>query len=167
MIYHIPKSLESVTHITEKEHNLFMYFFRYSQCTEMLSDVLGALWMEKNFLFWISANHNHPDGPKSAWLNSTKEIQRFPESCPSLCFYFFFRETMIQGILLWKGPPKLCLECHLVPLWAFPPKSPGLFPEFQGKKSVTMISYLKMCYIAHQKASLKITTIFHAKMAKV
>ena len=30
-----------------------------------------------------------------------------------------------QVILLWKGPPKLCIECHLVPLWAFPLKSPG------------------------------------------
>ena len=31
----------------------------------------------------------------------------------------------VHVILLWKGPPKLCIECHRVPLWAFPPKSPG------------------------------------------
>ena len=30
-----------------------------------------------------------------------------------------------QVILLWKGPPKRCIEGHFVPLWAFPPKSPG------------------------------------------
>ena len=28
-------------------------------------------------------------------------------------------------ILLWNGPPELCIECHLVPLWTLPPKSPG------------------------------------------
>ena len=40
-----------------------------------------------------------------------------------------------QGsILLWKGPPKLCIECHLVPLWAFPPKSPGNFVTFSHIK---------------------------------
>ena len=31
------------------------------------------------------------------------------------------------SILMGKGPPKLCIECHLVPLWAFPPKSLGYF----------------------------------------
>ena len=35
------------------------------------------------------------------------------------------RPVPAQVILLWKGPPKLCIECHLVPLWAFLPKSPG------------------------------------------
>ena len=35
------------------------------------------------------------------------------------------RPVPAQVILLSKGPPKLCIECHLVPLWAFPPKSPG------------------------------------------
>ena len=30
-----------------------------------------------------------------------------------------------QVILLWKRPPKLCIKCHLVPVWAFPPKSPS------------------------------------------
>ena len=38
----------------------------------------------------------------------------------------FIRPVPAQVILLWKGPPKLCIECQLVPLWAFPPKSPGL-----------------------------------------
>ena len=28
------------------------------------------------------------------------------------------RPVPTQVILLWKGPPKLCIECHLVPLWA-------------------------------------------------
>ena len=31
-----------------------------------------------------------------------------------------------QIILLWKGPPKLYIECYLVPLWVFLPKSPGI-----------------------------------------
>ena len=35
------------------------------------------------------------------------------------------RPVPAQVILMWKGPPKLCIDCNLVPLWAFPPKSPG------------------------------------------
>ena len=35
------------------------------------------------------------------------------------------RPVPAQIIILWKGPPKLCIECHLVPLWALLPKSPG------------------------------------------
>ena len=100
MIYNTQKSLESVTHITEKELNLFMYFLRYSHhSTEMLWDVPGTLCMKKDFLFWILANHSRDnlDGPKSDRLNLTKETQRFPESRPSLHFYFFFCETLIQG----------------------------------------------------------------------
>ena len=36
----------------------------------------------------------------------------------------FIRPVPAQVIFLWKGPPKLCIECHLVSLLAFPPKSP-------------------------------------------
>ena len=36
------------------------------------------------------------------------------------------RPVAAQVILLWKGLAKRYIECHLVPLWAFPPKSPGL-----------------------------------------
>ena len=44
------------------------------------------------------------------------------------------RPVPAQVILLCKGPPKLCIECHLVPLWAFPPKSlvMGLVYTFLG-----------------------------------
>ena len=35
------------------------------------------------------------------------------------------RPVPAQVILLWKGPPKLCIEWYLGPLWASPPKSPG------------------------------------------
>ena len=35
------------------------------------------------------------------------------------------RSVPTQVILLWKGPTKLHIEYHLVPLWGFPPKSPG------------------------------------------
>ena len=35
------------------------------------------------------------------------------------------RQVPAQVILLWKRPPKLCIECHFVPLWWFPPKSFG------------------------------------------
>ena len=35
------------------------------------------------------------------------------------------RPVPAQVILLLNGPPKLCIECHLVPLWAVPPKSFG------------------------------------------
>ena len=35
------------------------------------------------------------------------------------------RPVPAHVIFPWKGPPKLCIKCHLVPLWAFPPKSPG------------------------------------------
>ena len=34
------------------------------------------------------------------------------------------RPLPAQVVLLWKGLPKLCNECHLLPLWAFPLKSP-------------------------------------------
>ena len=50
-------------------------------------------------------------------------------SCSDLCgvldMMLLFRPFPAQIILLWKGPLKLCIECHLVPQWAFPPKSPG------------------------------------------
>ena len=49
------------------------------------------------------------------------------------------RPVPAQVILLWKGPPKLCIECHLVPLWAFPPKSPGLF--------ITLINHGNLQYL--------------------
>ena len=39
------------------------------------------------------------------------------------------RPVPVQVIILSKGPPKLCIECHLVPLWEFPPKSPGIIPQ--------------------------------------
>ena len=44
------------------------------------------------------------------------------------------------SILLWKEPPKLCIECHLVPLWAFPPKSPGPSAPYQIQKQMTIQS---------------------------
>ena len=34
---------------------------------------------------------------------------------------------------LWKGPSKLCIECHLVPLRVFPPKLPGWIRPFKGQ----------------------------------
>ena len=39
--------------------------------------------------------------------------------------FFLFQPSIrpvvpARVILLRKGPPKLCIECHLVPLWAFP-----------------------------------------------
>ena len=54
-------------------------------------------------------------------LNFNEQILRvhFLQLQPSI------RPIPARVILLWKGPPKLCIECHLVPLWAFPPRSPG------------------------------------------
>ena len=53
---------------------------------------------EKLRVFSTNQNRANPDGPKSDLLNSTKETQGFPESRPSLRFYFFFRKTVIQGM---------------------------------------------------------------------
>ena len=54
------------------------------------------------------------------------------------------RPVPAQAILLWKGPPKLCIECHLVPLWVFPPKSPGrLMPTSVTKKALKKQQLLK------------------------
>ena len=50
--------------------------------------------------------------------------------------FFLLQPSIIpvpaQVILLWKGPPELCIECQLVPVWAFPPKSPGTIDEVNG-----------------------------------
>ena len=37
------------------------------------------------------------------------------------------RPVLAQVILLWKGPPKICIKCHFIPLWAFRPKSPRFY----------------------------------------
>ena len=53
---------------------------------------------------------------------------RFNEKIPRTHFLQLqpsIRPVPAQVILLWKGRPKLCIECYRVPLWAFPPKSPG------------------------------------------
>ena len=57
--------------------------------------------------------------PCQCGLHFNEQITRthFLSSQPSI------RSAPAQVILLWKGPPKLCIECHLVPLWPFPPKS--------------------------------------------
>ena len=83
--------------------------------TEMLSDVLGALSLKKNYLFWISANQkrDHPGGPRSDWLNSTKETQRFPESRPSLHFHFFRSRDSDPGY----GNYCLWLNRHIWDQW--------------------------------------------------
>ena len=52
------------------------------------------------------------------------------------------RPIPAQVILLWKGPPKLCIECHFVLLWAFPPKSPG---DEWGSNFVRPYCY-KVCF---------------------
>ena len=46
------------------------------------------------------------------------------------------------SILLWKGPPKLRIECHLVPLWAFSPKLPRRFPSNTIFKETKVIPFL-------------------------
>ena len=56
------------------------------------------------------------------------------------------RPVPAQVILLWKGLPKLCIECYLVPLRAFAPKSPGpcikyAFELFQSKHSIHYSQY--------------------------
>ena len=57
------------------------------------------------------------------------------------------RPVPAQVILLWKGPPKLCIECHLVPLWAFPPKSPGTTaintPSIKSVQKVYLFLYFR------------------------
>ena len=89
-----PKNLESVTRITEKELIICLCAFsvalRQSQHRYVVR-CSGALSLKKNYLFWISANQkrDHPGGPRSDWISSTKETQRFPESRPSLHFHFF------------------------------------------------------------------------------
>ena len=72
------------------------------------------------------------------WQTRCIYIRRKPRQC-GLLFneqitrtHFFLSQPSIrpvpdQVILLWKGPPKLFIEYQLVPLWAFPPKSPGYF----------------------------------------
>ena len=53
------------------------------------------------------------------------------------------RPVPAQVILLWKGPPKLCIECHLVPMRAFPPKLPG-WSFVKPKGSCYLASNIKM-----------------------
>ena len=81
------KTWNRVTHITEMEFNLFMLHSRLLSDSTVRTSVLSDV-------------PDHPGGPKSDWLNSTKESKGFPESRPSLRFYFFFRETLIQGTFL-------------------------------------------------------------------
>ena len=58
---------------------------------------------------WIQL---HTLEPHQCALNFTEQIARahFLLLQPSI------RPISAQVILLWKGPPKLCIECHLVPL---------------------------------------------------
>ena len=68
------------------------------------------------------------------------------------------RPVPTQVILLWKGPPKLCIEYYLVPLLAFPPKSPGYGFEMQVCRKVnastTKISELLRSWIPNFLADL-------------
>ena len=61
-IFHMPKSLESVTHIT-KELNLFVYFLRYSQTTIALKccqTFWGTVDEENFFVLNISQSQSGP-----------------------------------------------------------------------------------------------------------
>ena len=60
--------------------------------------------------------------PRQCGLHFNEQITR----THFLLLQPYIRPVPAQVILLWKGPSKPCIECHLVPLWAFPPKSPGL-----------------------------------------
>ena len=59
--------------------------------------------------------------PHQCALNFTDQIT----SAYFLLLQPSIRPVPAQVILRWKRPPQLCIECHLVPLWAFLPKSPG------------------------------------------
>ena len=63
--------------------------------------------------------------PRQCALNFTEQMIRahFLLLQPSI------RPVTAQVILLWKGPPKLCIECHLEPLWAFPPSHLDTFAK--------------------------------------
>ena len=56
------------------------------------------------------------------------------------------RPVPAQVILLWKGPPKLCIECHLVPLWAFPQKSPGSIRSLWRYIIASLETWQGKCY---------------------
>ena len=61
----------------------------------------------------------------------------------------FIRPIPTQVILLWKGPPKFWIECHLVSLRAFPPKSPGRMHTLkENVKGYTRASQTFFC--SHQ-----------------
>ena len=47
--------------------------------------------------------------------------------------------------IIWKGPPTFCIECHLVPLGVFSPKSPG-----KGHQNFTSNVPLYHCERSHQ-----------------
>ena len=40
-----------------------------------------------------------------------------------LCYSLLLGQFQLKLFHCGKGPPKLCIECHPVPLWTFPPKS--------------------------------------------
>ena len=50
-----------------------------------------------------------------------KPPQQWALTLPSVTA--FYQANSSSSCLLSKGPPKLCIEYHLVPLWAFPLKS--------------------------------------------
>ena len=52
-----------------------------------------------------------------------------------------------QLISLWKGPPKLCIECHLVPLWTFPSKSPGKALTWKTDLSSHYLDHTINCFV--------------------
>ena len=51
------------------------------------------------------------------------------------------RPVPAQAILLWKGPSKLCIECHLVSMSVFPPKSPGNLVQKKSRANRSIISW--------------------------
>ena len=64
------------------------------------------------------------------------------------------RPVPAEAILLWKGLPKLCIECHLVPLWAFLPRSLGSVNLVIGKWSTTERRKIRTLWRRHGVLSL-------------
>ena len=94
-------------------------------CFWKFSQHIWGLWKFGQHI-WGSekmAWHDHPrhKSQRVPLLGKWQELTSFSYSL----LLGQFHPKLEVSILLWKGPPKLCIECHLVPQWTFPPKSHG------------------------------------------
>ena len=79
------------------------------------------------------------------------------------------RPVPAQVILLSKRLPKFCIECHLVPLWAFLPKSHwcNLLSHFMTPISISLSFTLFSIFFSFNRIDLPPYTSYHELREKV